>query len=222
MDKLLEAYSGDRARGYDARRSQSKRWKAEVAAMARFLAELAPQTILDCPFGTGRWIEQFETIGAKVTGVDLSQGMLDEAAAKIAKLPAERQNAYSLDCKSIFDLMPAQGSEAPDLTVCIRFLNWVEFADAERALVRLSALGSPAMIVGASVVPTKVNLVRRVGYWLSLSLINLRAGSRPKQYVHPEADLLSAFARNGWRVVDRQEIMRRNARVNYFYRLERG
>jgi len=221
MDKLLEAYSGDKARGYDARRAQSKRWKREVAAMEDMLAALGPATVLDCPFGTGRWIEQYEAIGASVTGVDLSQGMLDEAAAKIATLPTDRQSAYVLDCASIFDLSPAP-EPAPALVVCIRFLNWVQFSDAERALERLTALGSPAMVIGASLVPDDANPLRRLWYRLSLGLINLRAGNRPQQHVHPEAEFLAILTRLGWRVTDRREIMRRNARVNSFFRLERA
>lgn len=221
MDKLLEAYSGDKARGYDARRSQSKRWKREVTAMEAMLAAIRPATVIDCPFGTGRWVEQYEAIGASVTGVDLSQGMLDEAAAKIATLPADRRSAYSLRCASIFDLSPAPGP-APELAVCIRFLNWVPFADAERALERLTELGSPAMIIGASLVPDDAGPLRRLWYRLSLGLINLRAGSKPQQHVHPEAAFLASLARLGWRVADRREIMRRNARVNSFFRLERA
>lgn len=221
MDKLLEAYSGDKARGYDARRSRSKRWKREVAAMEAMLAAQNPRTVLDCPFGTGRWIEQYEAIGASVIGIDLSQAMLDEAASKIAALSPDRKGAYSLDCRSIFDLQPGPG-HAPDLTVCIRFLNWVDFADAERALARLTALGSPAMIIGASIVPGKVGPLRRLWYRLSLSLINLRGRNRPKQHVHPEEALMATIERLGWRVVDRREIMHRNARVNYFFRLERA
>lgn len=221
MDKLLEAYSGDKARGYDARRSSSKRWKREVAAMEAMLAAARPGSVLDCPFGTGRWVEQYEAIGASVTGIDLSQGMLDEAATKIATLPPERQAAYSLLCDSIFDLNPAPGP-APDLTVCIRFLNWVEFADAERALERLTALGSPEMIIGASLVPEGSGPLRRLWYRLSLGLINLRGRSRLQQHVHPEAAFLAILQRLGWSVADRREIMRRNARVNYFFRLERA
>lgn len=221
MDKLLEAYSGDKARGYDARRSKSKRWQREVAAMEAMLAALKPRTVLDCPFGTGRWIEQYEAIGASVTGVDLSQGMLDEAATKIAALPADRQASYTLECRSIFDLQPATGAP-PNLTVCIRFLNWVDFSDAERALERLTALGSPAMIIGASLVPGGAGPFRRLWYRLSLGLINLRGRNRPQQHVHPEAAILNTIQRLGWRVADRREIMRRNARVNYFFRLERA
>jgi len=220
MDKLVEAYSGDKARNYDARRAASKRWRREVAAMEAMLADIDAGTILDCPFGTGRWVPQYEAAGATVTAVDLSQGMLDEAAAKIADLPKERQAAYTLIRESIFDLSPSR--PVPDLTVCIRFLNWVAFPDAVRALERLTALGSPHMILGASLVPDAAGPLRRLWYGLSLAVINWRARHKPAQHVHPEAAFLAELDRLGWRVVDRREIMRRNARVNYFFRLERA
>ena len=220
MNKLLEAYSGDRARAYDARRSKSKRWKAENRAMEQFLSDLAPSTVLDCPFGTGRWIDLYEAFKMKVTGVDLSQGMLDEASSKLDELSPERRSFYSLERASIFDLVP-HGGPVPDLTVCIRFLNWVGFDDVERALNRLTEFGSPAMIVGASVVPANTGLFRSLLYKLSLAAINLRAAGKPKQHVHSEEKLLAAFSKLGWHVAAREEIMRRNARVNYFYRLTR-
>lgn len=221
MDKLLEAYSGDKARGYDARRSESKRWQRELVAMERMLAAVKPRTVLDCPFGTGRWVEQYEAIGANVIGIDLSNGMLEEAASKIAALSSDRKEAYSLECRSIFDLQLGP-RPAPDLTVCIRFLNWVDFADAERALERLTELGSPAMIIGASLVLGRAGLFRRLWYRFSLGLINLRGRNRPQQHVHRQEALMATIERLGWRVVDQREIMRRNARVNYFFRLERS
>jgi SAM-dependent methyltransferase len=220
MNQLLEAYSGDKARNYDARRATSKRWRREVEAMESMLADVRPSSVVDCPFGTGRWIEQYEKIGAQVTAIDLSQAMLDEAQSKIAALPETRRTAYNLVCQSIFNLEPL-AERRPDLTVCIRFLNWVEFPDAERALQRLSDLGSPVMIVGASLVPAHTGPLRRLWYRLSLGMINLRGRKRPKQYVHAEDAFLALLDRLGWRVIDRRKIMSRNARVNYFFRLER-
>lgn len=188
--------------------------------MEAMLSDIKPKSVLDCPFGTGRWVDQYEAIGAAVTAVDLSQAMLDQAAEKIAALPASRQAAYTLVCQSVFDVMPV--SPRPDLTVCIRFLNWLTFPDAVRALERLTALGSPNMILGASLVPADAGPLRQLWYRLSLATINFRARGKPSQHVHPETDLLSHLQRLGWRIADRRQIMRRNARVNYFYRLERG
>jgi SAM-dependent methyltransferase len=221
MNQLLEAYSGDKARNYDARRAASRRWRSEIEAMDAMLDAVRPASVLDCPFGTGRWIEQYEKVGAQVMAVDLSQGMLDEAKAKIAALPETRRSVYRVVCQSIFDLQPPDFGP-PDLAVCIRFLNWVNLSDATRALERLTALGSPNMIVGASLVPQGASSLRRLRYRASLALINLRGRKGPPQHVHAEADFMAVLDSLGWRIVDRREIMRRNARVNYFFLLNRA
>lgn len=218
-NNLLEAYSGDKAREYDMRRATSTRWRREVEAMQAILDQVGPRSIVDCPFGTGRWIPQFEASGATVTGIDLSQNMLDEAVAKIAVLPADRRGAYNLICQSIFDIEPK--TPRPDLTVCIRFLNWVTFSDVSRALRQLTALGSPHMVVGASLVPKSAGRLRRLWYRLSLALINIRNKRNPIQYVHSEAEFLALIDQLGWKVISRREIMRRNARVNFFFLLGR-
>ncbi len=190
--------------------------------MEAFLADARPATVLDCPFGTGRWIPQYEAAGANVLAVDLSQAMLDEAAAKLSDLPQARRDAYDLRCESIFDLAPASGQPTPDLAVCVRFLNWVDLAQAEVALQRLTAFGTPRMILGVSVVPRDAGPLLRARYRLSLALINLRRRGKPQQHVHPEAEIDRVLGKLGWTVVSRREIMRRNARVNYFYLLSRA
>ena len=63
--------------------------------------------------------------------------------------------------------------------------------------------------------------LRRMWYRLSLAAINRRHPDRPPQYVHDESALLDVLNASGWTVADQREIMRRNARVNYFYRLVR-
>lgn len=221
MDELLSAYSGDRARGYDARRSTSRRWQREIAAMEAFLAELRPRRVVDCPFGTGRWIAQYSDCGAEsVVGIDLSRGMLDEAAAKLRALPPEVQARYRLIEASIFDVTPAMVAETPDLVVCIRFLNWVSFADAGRAMRALGALGAPRAIVGISVVPQGTGALRRWWYRAALAWSNRKGG--PRQHVHDEGEVLAMLAREGWRLRRKAQIMDRPSRRNYFYLLEKA
>jgi len=220
-DKLVAAYSGEKARAYDARRAKSSRWQAEIAAMEAVLTATKPACVLDCPFGTGRWIPQYVAAGSQVIGVDLSAGMLAEAEGKVAALSPAESARFALREGSIFDLVPEADGPQPDLIACIRFINWVNFADARRVLATLSRFGATDMIVGASVVPEGAVGLRKAWYRLSLRLINLRRSGEPAQYVHDEAALKAAFRDNGWNVVAQSEIMRRNARVNYFYHLRR-
>jgi ubiquinone/menaquinone biosynthesis C-methylase UbiE len=220
MDKLLEAYSGDKARGYDARRAKSGRWQREIAAMGGMLAEVKPRRLVDCPFGTGRWIEQYEDCGVDaVIGIDLSRGMLEEAETKLQVLSTERRKAYRLIEASIFDVTPEMIGETASLIVCIRFLNWVSFADTERAMAALSRLGAGRAILGISVVPKQAGALRRIVYRLALKWANRKGG--PSQHVHGEAEILAMLSRLGWRVQRQTLVMSRPSRRNYFYLLER-
>jgi SAM-dependent methyltransferase len=221
MKTLLDAYSGDRATGYDDRRASSSRWNAEIAQMQRFLAAIRPATVVDCPFGTGRWIPQYVDVGAQVLGIDLSEGMLAEAQLKLGAQPPEVRDRFRLQQASIFDLAPAPDDPAPDLVACIRFLNWIDFASVKKVLDVLTAYGSPHMILGASVVPDGTGPLRRLWRAASLRLINLRRSGQPTQFVHHEGDLVAAIQARGWTIADKGLVMHRNARVNYFYRLQR-
>lgn len=218
MDKLLEAYSGDKARGYDARRAKSGRWQREVAAMDSLLAEIGPETVVDCPFGTGRWIPQYERLGADVVGIDLSAGMLAEAATKLDALDETRRSRYRLVEASIFDVTPDMVALRPDLVVCVRFLNWVSLEDAGRAVKALQSLGARHAIMGVSVVPQEAGPARRMIYDLALKWANRKGG--PAQHVHDEANVLTLFSGANWRVRRKVEVMSRPSRKNFFYLLD--
>ncbi len=223
MDRLLAAYSGDKASNYDKRRETSSRWKAEVAAMKAMLPKTGATRILDCPFGTGRWATQYLDFGAEVIGIDLSPAMLDEAKTKLEALPVELKSRVTLCEQSAFDLNPSKDEYFPDLIVCIRFLNWIDFHQVKALLGILSDYNTPQMIIGASVVPTGTGLIRRAWYDLSLKLINQRGKRKDGrvQFVHDEGELLALIENLGWSAIETSVIMRRNARVNKFYRLKR-
>jgi ubiquinone/menaquinone biosynthesis C-methylase UbiE len=219
MDRLLKAYSGDKASGYDDRRARSKRWEQETAVMLEFLAKVEPSSLVDCPFGTGRWIPYYEAFGAKkVIGIDLSRDMLQQSKRKLEELSIDRTQAYRLIEASIYDVTQEMIGIEPDLVVCVRFLNWVSLLEAEHALLALSKLGCKNVILGISVVPEGTNLVRRLIYSLALRLTNL--SRRRKQYVHEESKIFEILARVGWRVTNKAEIMRRLSRKNFFYLVE--
>jgi SAM-dependent methyltransferase len=221
MNKLLSAYSGDHAVHYDSIRSGSPRWKNEVDAMERFLREIRPASVVDCPFGTGRWIPQYQALGIRTVGVDLSEGMLKEAHAKLRVLGGDAGTRFELLQGSIFELDRMRLPYAPELIACIRFVNWVSFKEVCKVLDNLTALPSKHMILGASVVPSDSSWMRRLRMAAALKLTNLRHWKRPPQYVHSEDALLAQFSRCGWTVVDKAAIFESASRVNYFYRLAR-
>ncbi len=161
MNQLLEAYSGDRAVGYDARRETSTRWRSEIAAMEKLLDTVSAISVLDCPFGTGRWLPQYATREMRTIGIDISADMLSKAQEKINKFPSDVHEKCTLRQGSIFDLHPSQYVDKPDLIVCVRFLNWINFDDVEKVVNLLTECNSDDMIVGASVVPKEAGKIRK-------------------------------------------------------------
>ncbi len=206
-------YTGGVASGYDEKRKRSVRWQNEVRVFGGWLRELRPASILDCPFGTGRWIPEYDEIGARVTGIDISGDMLAEARRRM-----ERPEAYELVEGSIFDLDCA-GIDA-DLIACIRLLNWMPFEQAALALERLSACPAKQMIVGCSVRPADAGAGGRLMMQVSLRLKNMRKRN-DLQFVHDEAAVLEAIESHGWTLDEKQFIFRNSTRQNFFYRFSR-
>ena len=146
--KLLQRYSGSSALRYDAKRRDTPRYKSEEAVFEEMYSLVEPRKVLDVPVGTGRWLAFYELRGATVTGLDLSQDMLDIAATKAptARGMAQLRRANLLDRTAISDL---RGKF--DLIVCVRFLNWLSTDEVEIALSNLSWLEPRSIILGAHI-----------------------------------------------------------------------
>lgn len=222
MNKLVNAYSGSGASRYDRRRARTSRWKAENAAFEAMLTMSDAASVLDCPFGTGRWIEQYTQNDLRVVGVDLSAEMLAVAKAKVTTLPERYQALFSFRHQSIFDLLPDDFDVRPDVVVCIRFLNWISQRDAEKALRILSDFQSKELIIGASVLSKTASPRFRRWYGRWLAVVNACLFNRPNQYVHDEEWLLQALYANGWKIAKQAKTMKRDARINYLFHCTRA
>lgn len=126
-------YHGKKAETYDAIRTKQARWKLENEVVARWLDELRPTTVLDCPVGTGRFFGTYADLGVKgVHGIDVSEEMLALADTKV---PRAMRNYCDLE------LQQGSATEIPssdlvyDCTVCVRFLDLID-EDAMRAVVK--------------------------------------------------------------------------------------
>jgi SAM-dependent methyltransferase len=212
-ESLAARYQGSVAAEYDQKRSGSARWRNEVASFEAFLQDVHPARVLDCPFGTGRWIPQYDQLNASVLGVDISGDMLDKARSKI-----RRVDDYRLQEGSIFDHDFA-GTQV-DLIVCVRFLNWVPFPDAMRAVRQISRAGSPCLLAGCSVIPGDASILQRVVMRTALALKNVfsRGG---KQHVHDEDRFLAAMEACSWRLKEKRFVFSNLSRRNYFYLFSR-
>jgi 2-polyprenyl-3-methyl-5-hydroxy-6-metoxy-1,4-benzoquinol methylase len=211
---LSSKYSGTVAANYDKKRSSSKRWANETAVFQDFLSQVNPATVLDCPFGTGRWISYYDISNISVIGIDVSTDMLSYAYTKI-----QRPESYRLIAGSIFDF-DFKKIKA-DLIVCTRFLNWVRHERAREALSCLSRAEASTMILGCSVIPREKsnsgkNLMKGALLWR-----NLRKRKSSATYVHNEEELVADIATLGWKIVSRKFIFSNKSRYNYFYLLSR-
>ena len=141
----IPKYEGKRATEYDSRRSGSVEWFGENGAVLALLKALAfsPMRlkgirVLDCPCGTGRLREYFQYLSLESWGVDISEDMLHEARSK---------GFYSFLEQG--DLL--KGLRYDDgfftLSICLRFLNWLDGDEMEVAVRELCRL-SRNVIVG--------------------------------------------------------------------------
>jgi SAM-dependent methyltransferase len=218
--KVFESrYRGGFARDYDAGRVESPRWKAESEVFTQLLTIAAPRSVLDCPFGTGRWIDWYRGLEGPIIGLDKSEDMLAEAAQKVGQ---EHGARFKLASADIFehDFSQYQGV---DLVVNTRFLNWIPRARARRAVAQLANVRSPRAIIGCSVIPRDAGLQGRLRMRIALWLENAHAwlGRAPLQFVHDETELMRWFADAGWDVDERRFIFRSPSRENYFYMVTR-
>ena len=221
-NKTLQArYSGQGAKNYDARRESSVRYKNEEAAFAKFFEEVKPRSVIDCPLGTGRWLPFYQNIEGSIIGVDLSVDMLDQAKAKAKDLNLQNVTMIS---GSVLDFEFCQYSEvAPDLLVCTRFLNWVNESMMRAAIANLSSSGAKWAIVGASVRPLDISLVRGMLMRSRLYIENLirKKQDEALQYVHDESCVNSVMEVNSWEIVHKVHIFSNSTRINYFWLLRR-
>jgi ubiquinone/menaquinone biosynthesis C-methylase UbiE len=86
-------YYGDIASGYDAKRDTSPKWTIEQAIIERMISELPEGSmVLDCPVGTGRFLNCYVANKLKFIGMDRSGDMLVQSALKL--LPEDRVAAW--------------------------------------------------------------------------------------------------------------------------------
>ena len=221
MNDLDTAYIGSVASNYDRKRMKSRRWAKENAVMNEIFRRRKPQSVLDCHFGTGRWLDLFNLYCSKVIGMDISEDMLRCAQEKILNQGGNNSVDYDLRSGSIFDISKQALSVCPDIIVCIRFVNWVNFSDLTRAITSLTDIGSDHLVLGASVIPENAGYMQKILRKFALRLINKRSADSRQQYVHNEKDLVKLFCLLGWRIHQKHIVMKRTSRINYIYELIR-
>ena len=129
IDQTRRKYRGRKAETYDEVRVRQTRWVFENREVERMLRELAPVSVLDCPVGTGRFLDLYHSIGATVVGIDVSDEMLSLARKKMGKRISK--NALLTGDAANIDA----SDRLFDAAVCVRFLDLID-QDAMRAVMR--------------------------------------------------------------------------------------
>src|SRR3990167_79499 len=117
-------YNGAIAKGYDAKRDDTEKRKAEDRIMRGMLIDLPRGTsVLDVPVGSGHFIPLYEELGFNVLGLDISDDMLREASQK-----ASGDDTFLRlgDARKI-DLP----DQSYDVAICIRLMRWLETKETQ-------------------------------------------------------------------------------------------
>ena len=151
-------YFGGTAAAYDERRAHKPKWSEETRLVETYLSRLARgASVLDVPFGTGRFALLYVAAGLAVAGVDISADMIAQARQRHGGAIAG------------FDLRTAPAEQLPfadrsfDYLICNRFIKWLpseamvaavarEFRRVccKEMLIQVKLTGSPAASLTAS------------------------------------------------------------------------
>jgi len=215
-NQTIRRYSSRGAGRYESRR-KSKRWAAEAEAFEYFYESINPQSVLDCPVGTGRWFYVYRGNGASVFGVDISQNMLSEAAEKIP-----RGANIRLERADVLDpVKPSPLGHGYDLIVCSRFVYWLRPHELAIMLRKFQDTGAPLLLAGAKVAREDLPRAKQSGFGgLIRSLDRLRARfyRTVVKQVYRDSSLLEIFKENDWTLVERRPIVTTKS-VRYVYYL---
>lgn len=120
-DRTAKKYRGKMASGYYKKRVKQERWMIENETVEQMLKTLKPKSVLDMPFGEGRFIKLHREMGHDVVGVDSSGEMLALANKKLKK--DDNIQLITGDARSMnFE------NRSYDVVVCVRFLDLIDEA----------------------------------------------------------------------------------------------
>ncbi len=125
-----DSYYGKVARNYQKRRTKQEWWHVEHEAMRDLLAKLPDDlSVVDVPFGTGRFVPLYREKGFTISGLDSSADMLATAQAELG----DEFNGCQVTTGTATALPYAD--ESFDLIVSTRFLrDIITFKDAMQSL----------------------------------------------------------------------------------------
>lgn len=204
IESIRSSYVGDAAANYDAERADAAKWRREQDAIRHLLDHLpSGLRILDCPIGTGRFLELYAPREYQVLGIDISEDMLARARERASALGIP----IALEIGDIRRLPLQDG--AVDLVVCIRLLNWVSRDELGPVVAELARASRQHVVVGIRhKIPVRdmglalpILLGGRLALWLWRRI-------RPATTIHHRIDVATTFKAAGLDVIQSELIER--------------
>lgn len=135
-------YRGDTARNYLSKRLKQEMWHKEQALMDELIsAQPDGISVLDVPFGSGRFVEMFRRKNMSIFGIDISQDMLDLAKQELG----DAYDHCQIEVGSA-DALPYDDNSF-DLVVCFRFIGLLPYATARKVLAEIRRVCRGAVII---------------------------------------------------------------------------
>jgi ubiquinone/menaquinone biosynthesis C-methylase UbiE len=138
-----DTYYKARAQNYNKKRLKQDWWHVEQSAMEALL-ETLPRglSVVDIPFGTGRFVPYYDKFGYRIAGLDASADMIGAARAALGPL-------YDKCSCTVGDAMDLPYADSAfDLVVSTRFLrDIVTFGMAKKMLAEMARVTSKYAII---------------------------------------------------------------------------
>jgi ubiquinone/menaquinone biosynthesis C-methylase UbiE len=191
--EAARSYFGKRAQQYDLQRASKPLWSSEQEIVGNYIRSLPSYwTVLDVPFGSGRFVPFYREREMPVTGVDISKDMLEAARCKFGSDEHITMLAAPAEALPFSDL-------SFDALICHRFVKWLPTLDHVRAVLReFDRVTRTEMLV-------QVKLTDRTplnSRFKSLTRKLLRKRRDRETTCYSLTDLLPVMEQNGWRSAD--------------------
>ncbi len=141
--KTGDTYYGDKAREYHKKRIGLKKWQIEQSVVQEYLAEVPDgSSVLDLPFGTGRFVPFYLEKGMTIYGMDISNDMIDAAREVLG----DAFNKCHITVGDATAALPFSDNFF-DVAVCWRFLKFFSYNTAAHILKELHRVTRSTIIL---------------------------------------------------------------------------
>jgi ubiquinone/menaquinone biosynthesis C-methylase UbiE len=191
-------YYGELAQTYVGRRTRTVKWHREQSLMQELLNNVPDGTsVLDVPFGTGRFVEMYARKNMDIYGVEISRDMVGAAETLLGP---ELFGRCKIEIASA-EAIPFE-SDRFDVVVCCRFMSMTTLEMARNVLSEFHRVAKDKVLLYMN--------VRKPNVWL-LSAADRLLGllGRPPAFHQrlggniEDSDFLVLLDQSGFGVVDR-------------------